>query len=231
MRFIHHKTPLLKKAVLFGKKSGVETRTALRIAHRVYDGILRAAEDEKASLILIGWKGHTTTRDRIFGEVTDKVVRHAPCDLIAIKLTGDKQIRKILLPTAGGPHANLAAEYVALIQKELDAQVTCTYVLKTEHTQRDREIALEWIDKTIKNSGLEGHVERLIVEADNLTSGLVKAAADYDLLAIGASKEGLFSSVLFGEIPEMVARHSRQPVMIVKRYEGIVKSVVKKVFG
>ena len=64
-----------------------------------------------------------------------------------------------------------------------------------------------------------------------LCKGLVKAAADYDLLVIGASKEGVFSSVLFGEIPEKVARYSKTPVMIVKRFEGEVKSLVTKIMG
>ena len=58
-----------------------------------------------------------------------------------------------------------------------------------------------------------------------------KAAADYDLIVLGASREGVFSSVLFGEIPEKIARYSQTPVMIVKRYEGPVKSIVKKVLG
>ena len=58
-----------------------------------------------------------------------------------------------------------------------------------------------------------------------------KAAADYDLIVLGASREGVFSSVLFGEIPEKIARYSQTPVMIVKRYEGPVKSIVKRVLG
>ncbi len=57
------------------------------------------------------------------------------------------------------------------------------------------------------------------------------AAGDYDLIVLGVSEEGLFSNVLFGEIAERVARFSRAPVMIVKRYEGKVKSIVKKVLG
>ncbi|NIM20245.1 MAG: amino acid permease [Candidatus Latescibacteria bacterium] len=231
MRFIHHKAPLLKQAVQYGKKVDVPTRTALRIAHRVSDGILTAAVEHKASLVLMGWKGYTTNRDRIFGEVADRVVRQAPCDLITVKLMGEWPIKKILLPTSGGPHALLATEFVALFQREFDADVACCYVVKKEHTERDAEIGLEWIDKTIHRSGLEGKVDKRIIEANNVAAGLIRAAADYDLLVLGASKEGLFSSVLFGEIPEKVARFSKCPVMIVRRYEGIVKSVVKKVLG
>ena len=96
---------------------------------------------------------------------------------------------------------------------------------------KDRQEGLEWIDQTIMDSGLRGNVEKRIIEANNIAAGLVRAAADYDLLVLGASKEGIFSSVLFGEIPEKVARYSTQPVMIVRRYEGLVKSLVRRVMG
>ena len=64
-----------------------------------------------------------------------------------------------------------------------------------------------------------------------VVTALNRAAADYDLIVPGASKVGVFSNVLFGETPEKVARYSHTPVMIVKRYEGPVKSLVKKVMG
>ncbi|UCG51188.1 MAG: amino acid permease [Candidatus Latescibacterota bacterium] len=231
MRFVHHKTPLLKEAIQYGHEEGVDTRSALRIAHRVYDGILKAAEEERASLILMGWKGYTTTGDRIMGEVTDKVVRHAPCDLITVKLRGDLPLDRILIPTAGGPHASLAAQYVSMYQKAYEANVSCCYVVREDASTRDREIAMEWIEKTIHLTGLAGSVERRLVEGRKIASALAKAAEGYDMIVLGASKEGVFSSVLFGEIPEKVARYSRTPVMIVKRYEGVVKTVVKKVMG
>jgi len=231
MRFIHHKQPLLKQAMSYGQKHGVHVRSALRVAHRVQDGIIRAADREEASLVLMGWKGWTSTRDRILGEVTDHVVHHAPCDLITIKLTGEQPFERILMPTAGGPHATLAAEYVGHLQHEYGSQVAVCNIVKPDVSDRDRAVALEWIDKTIARTELQGHVERLVVESDRIASGLVKAAADYDLLVVGASREGLFSSVVMGEIPERAARYSRKPVMIVKRYEGPLKSIVRKVIG
>ena len=117
MRFVHHKTPLLKKAIQYGKEQGMEIRSTIRIAHRIHDGIIRAAISEKVSLVLMGWKGYTSTRDRILGEVTDRVVRLVPCDLIFVKLRGDRPIGRILIPTAGGPHGTLTAEYVGIYRQ------------------------------------------------------------------------------------------------------------------
>jgi nucleotide-binding universal stress UspA family protein len=231
MRFVHHKTPLLKKAIEYGNAKGVETRSAIRIANQTWDGILQAAEVEKASLILMGWKGYTTTRDRIMGEVTDKVVRQTPCDLITVKLTGDRPIQRILITTAGGPHATLAAEYVGIYHQLEGLEVTCCYVVDPNADERDLKSARQWMHKTLRLTNLEGQVEMRLLEGKRIATTLVKAADDYDLVVLGASKEGVFSNVLFGEIPEKVARYAHTPVMIVQRYEGPVKSVVKRIMG
>jgi amino acid transporter/nucleotide-binding universal stress UspA family protein len=231
MRFVHHKTPLLKEAVQYGNSVQVPTRSAIRIAHRVYDGILRTAEEEKASLILMGWKGYTTTKDRIIGEVTDKVVHHAPCDLITVKLTGELSLDKILIPTAGGFHAQLAAKFVSIYQGEYRSDVTSCYVVPRGASQEQRDQAREWIEKTIQETELGSSAKRTLIEANKVASGLARTAGEYDLIVLGVSEEGLFSNVIFGEIAEKVARYSRSPVMIVKRYEGKVKSIVKKILG
>jgi len=231
MRFVHHKTPLLRKAIEYGKEQGVETRSAIRIANQIWDGIVQAAEVEKATLILMGWKGFTTTRDRIMGEVTDKVVRQAPCDLITVKLMGDRPIQRVLITTAGGPHATLAAEYVGIYHHSEGLEVTCCYVVEPSADERAREYARQWMQKTIRLTNLEGQVEMRLLEGKRVATTLVKAAADYDLVVLGASKEGVFSNALFGEIPEKVARYAHTPVMIVQRYEGPVKSLVKRVMG
>ncbi|MDO9109671.1 MAG: universal stress protein, partial [Desulfatirhabdiaceae bacterium] len=70
-----------------------------------------------------------------------------------------------------------------------------------------------------------------LLEGKKVATSLIRAAADYDLIALGVSREGVFSSVLFGEIPEKVARYSQTQVMIVQRYEGPVKTLVKRVMG
>ena len=94
-----------------------------------------------------------------------------------------------------------------------------------------REAARQWIEKTVRLTNLERKAEIRLLEGKKVATTLIRAATDYDLIALGASKEGLFSNVLFGEIPEKVARYSKTPVMIVRRYEGPVKSLVKKVLG
>jgi nucleotide-binding universal stress UspA family protein len=170
----------------------------------------------------------TFARDRIMGEVADKVVRHVPCDLITVKLMGDRPVRRILITTDGGPHSTLAAEYVGVYHDSEGYEVTCCYVVEPNAGKDDREKAGQWMQKTIRLTNLEGKADMRILEGKRVATTLIRAAVDYDLMVLGASKEGVFSNVLFGEIPEKVARYSHTPVMIVQRYEGPVKSLCKR---
>ncbi|NNG07380.1 MAG: universal stress protein, partial [Desulfobacteraceae bacterium] len=144
---------------------------------------------------------------------------------------GTRSINKILLPTAGGPHALLASEYVAILKKAYNTDVTFCNVAGSNPTERQKDLAIRWIDETIAKNALQGSARKLVIESDHIAKSLIKAGADYDLLVLGASREGLFSSVLLGEITEEAARNSEKPVMVVKRYEGVAKSIVKKVLG
>ena len=109
--------------------------------------------------------------------------------------------------------------------------MTCCYVGEPDAANENRETARQWIEKTIRLTNLERKARVRLLKGKRVATTLIRAGEDYDLIALGASKEGLFSNVLFGEIPEKVARYSRTPVMIVRRYEGPVKSLVKKVLG
>ena len=50
-------------------------------------------------------------------------------------------------------------------------------------------------------------------------------------MVLGAAREPWFKQVLLGEIPERVARYSSASVLVVKRYEGPVKTLLKRMMG
>ena len=87
------------------------------------------------------------------------------------------------------------------------------------------------IDETLTNLNSNFIYERKIIESKSIAGGIAKASRDFDLVVIGAAKEPFFRKMLFGEIPEKVARYSPSSVLMVKKYEGVVKSLLKRVFG
>ncbi len=231
IRFAHHKEALLSRAQRMASERGVTLETDLVVAHRASDGILAAVERHRAEALIIGWKGYTNSRDRIFGEIADRIIRHADCDLMVLKIGKKKSLDSCLLPTAGGPNAQLASTIVGAIAVDLDMEVSAGYVLPKGAGEEERTVGLQRMDAVLRDIAPDVRSSKRIIESASVAGGIARASRDYDLVVIGAAKEQMLKVMLFGEIPEKVARYSTSSVLVVKKYEGAVKSVVKRVFG
>ena len=231
LRFAHHREALLKKGREYAVSQGVNLDTELVVAHQAHDGILEGARRSGADLLVMGWKGYTDTRDRIFGEVADRVIRNAPCDLALLKVESSEVPKRCLLPTAGGAHASLGAEMLNVLAPAFGMTVTACMVVDPGASAADRSEAHHWIDKTLERIDPNLDVDRLLIESESIPGGIARASKDFDLVVLGAAREPIFRQVLFGEIPEKVARYSPASVLVVKRYEGHVRSMFKRMFG
>ena len=231
MRFTHHKESLLNQAKKFASDNGTNLETDLVIAHHISDGILAAANRHKADALVMGWKGFTDAKDRIFGEIADRIIRLAPCDLLLLKIGERRELRRCLLPTAGGPNANLASTILGAIAKDHKMSITAGYIVPENASQEQKEAGEKRIDETLQHIDKQIKYQKEIIESKSIAGGIASASRKYDLVVIGAAKEPFFRKMLFGEIPEKVARFSPTSVLVVKKYEGMVKSILKKVMG
>jgi amino acid transporter len=230
-RLAHHKEALLSQARKTAAEMNEELETDTVIAHHTADGILAATSQHKAGALIMGWKGYTNTRDRLFGEIVDRIIRQAECDLMIMKMGKSKELRNCLLPTAGGPNARLAASVLNAMAKDETISITAGHVVAKGATAERRKAGEESIDETLALLDSSINVRRLIIESSSIAGGIAKTSLDYDLVVIGATREPFFRKILFGEIPEKVARYSPTSVMVVKMYEGTIKSIFKKLFG
>jgi nucleotide-binding universal stress UspA family protein len=110
-------------------------------------------------------------------------------------------------------------------------EVTTGYVVPPDADEEQRHNARSWIDKTLTHMRGEVPVEKRLIESSSVAGGLARASRDFDLVVIGAAKEPLFRKILIGEIPQKVARYSPASVLVVKRYEGPVKTLFKRILG
>jgi len=206
----------------------VPCTTLVRVGHNTARAILETARERSAGLILLGWKGYSSTGQRIMGNVTDDVVTLARTDLMLVKLSGnlDKPFTRLLLPSAGGEHARQAMLYAAdLVRGVEGAQLTLCSIVPPDQPQERvtaEEQRLEAAAAEIE--GLE--IATQVVRHTSIPVGIIKAAAEFDALVVGATRESFTNQVLFGSIPEAIARHSSVPVFVVKRH-----SAVKALFG
>ncbi|MGA0199200.1 MAG: cation:proton antiporter [Prochlorotrichaceae cyanobacterium] len=92
---------LLQSARQVGEELGTIVEPLLRIDDDVAHGITRAAREQNARLIIMGWS-QENLQARIFGSVTDSVLWSAHCPVAAMRLMDDPiNLHRILIPVAG----------------------------------------------------------------------------------------------------------------------------------
>jgi nucleotide-binding universal stress UspA family protein len=231
IRIAHHREALLNQAKKHAAERGIALDTNTVIAHHAADGVLTAISDQKAKMLVMGWKGYTNARDRLFGEIADRIIRLAACDLALIKLGKKREWETCLFPTSGGPNARLAATLLSAIARDLKMTVTAGYVVTRDAEPELRSTMDEYLENTLELLDESVPRKKTVIESRSIAGGIARTGRDYDLVVIGAAKEPFFRKMLFGEIPEKVARYAPTSIMVVKKYEGPVKSLLKRLFG
>jgi Kef-type K+ transport system membrane component KefB len=77
---------MLGNASDYAISAGVKLNTLKRIDVNIANGINRAALEEHADLLIIGWNGKITTQERIFGSVLDQLLEQSSQSVLVCKL-------------------------------------------------------------------------------------------------------------------------------------------------
>lgn len=221
---IDRERQLLEKARARAREHDVPASAVVRIGRSVARGVLEAAQSHACNLVVLGWKGRTSTARRVLGDVTDDIVRHAQSDVMLVKLVGPGLPRRVLLPSAGGVHAQRAAEYAASIVRISGGSVTlCSVVAPDAPASRvaEQEQRLAAARDRIRDkSGLQD-VGTEIIRNESISAGIIDAAADYDGVVLGATGDSLTRQVLFGTVAEDIAKQLDRTVIVVKRHQPV----------
>ncbi|NOR90091.1 MAG: amino acid permease, partial [Anaerolineales bacterium] len=169
-RIAEERNTLFKWSTRESARNSVPTYPITRLASSVAQGIKDTAVEENCSLILMSWPMETPEEGMRTGRILDPVVNSAPCDVAVIayhperlsslqveegQVDGDIesppfQIKRILTPTAGGPHAPLAMQLALLLAREFDATTQTVYVTRPDATESELEEGRQRIKSTIE---------------------------------------------------------------------------------
>lgn len=75
---------VMSRAVAQAQASGVKLMPHVVVGHPV-SSIAEFVEREGFGLLVIGYMGHTALYNRIIGSTTDRLVEHAPCNVLVVK--------------------------------------------------------------------------------------------------------------------------------------------------
>jgi len=219
---------LLERAMTQANEEGFAIQPMTRVARNVAQGILDTAHEEDVKLIVLGWRGDTRSVSASMGPVIDAVIRDAPCDVTVVKGHEWAQVDKILIPTAGGPNAALAARLAMLLSESYGSQVTALYVQSGQARSEQMDENRRRIAQTLADLEFSRPPEQKVIIADGVIDGIVKEATEYDLVLLGASEENPFDQFVFGNIPQQIAARVPKTVIMVREYSGLTEFWIRK---
>ncbi|WP_042490591.1 chloride channel protein [Anabaena sp. PCC 7108] len=213
---------LLKHAENLAKKWDIPIHTQIRVAHDVAQAVLETIKERHIDLIFMGWKGNTSTPGRIFGTVVDTIIRQAACDVVLVKLGNLADVNHFnrwLVPMAGGPNAPIAIKLLpALVTLGNNPEIRLTQVFKPSELKPDMRVLEESTRQLMRHRNLHSTVVAAPIQADSVAEGLINLVKTegYDVVVLGASREGLLQQAIQGNIPETIASGVDITVVLVR---------------
>ncbi|MFC4987993.1 universal stress protein [Saliphagus infecundisoli] len=204
-------------------EAGVPATGRLRFGRDVAGGVVSVAEREEVEAILVGWRGRPRRREIVLGSYIDEILSEALCDVLVKRIDrASDAVESILVPVAGGPHTEYAAEVAGSIAREHGARVELVTVVGDEDEERMAE-ARELLTQTSAALGAVESVEETVLVGD-VVPEIVERGRErgHDVTVLGATRGGFLRRVLVGDVPEAIARESEGAVIMARRGRRVV---------
>ncbi len=206
---ITQQTQLLAAAEQLAHATVAKVETIGRVDDSIDKGIIRAAAERHASIIICGWKGYSTYRENFLGGVLDKVVRLATVPVLIARFPAPlKNTQRVVLAVSEAEttrqefkHAIALAQ---LLAAELKSELQIVQVMAGGTTSRYRNLDLATDLKLERLSG-----KSVVAASDRIEPG--------DLLVITASSRRIGQPVI-GRAPELLARRQPEISMVIIHY-------------
>jgi nucleotide-binding universal stress UspA family protein len=202
------------------------------------DSILSFAQAQKTDVIVMGTHGRRGFDRLMLGSVTDRVMRRAPCPVLAIckpphdSLAGDTatsnergyvhQLSRILFCADFSENSEQALKYAISATAEYDAELTLLHVLEEVPSPAKAEEAMaaagERLDKLIPREGRKTLKVKTAVRIGEPYWQIIQLAleAQIDLVTMGVRGRGALDLAVFGSTTYRVMQLGSCPVLAVR---------------
>ncbi|HEU0035604.1 MAG TPA: universal stress protein [Kofleriaceae bacterium] len=192
-----------------------------------------AASDGAFDLIVIGTHGRTGLARILLGSVAEKVVRHAPCPVLAVRLDSQpRELRHILCPTDFSESSHHAVRLAGELAQSTGASITLLHVLELpvaysgephppelyrEIDVRSTELLQKWAAALRRESGAQVTTKVRLGWPGAETLAMLDEDSSYDLVVMGSHGRTGIKRALLGSVAEKTVRHARCPVLVARR--------------
>lgn len=183
---IHRSETLLEKAVSFASNLDVSVKPLLRIDDSVAQGIARSSQEQKASLIIMGWGQRAGFRTRLFGNLIDSVFAMASCPIAVTRLLiSPQKIQRILVPIENFSQRTIRRVYFSQILADANqAQITLLTANKRRLSPEADKAVRTKLRSLLSPSAPQIEAETQIVTSDSWVNAVLRESSKFDLVIL-----------------------------------------------
>lgn len=194
----------------FTHSDPVSIRTGVRVDHDVTHAVATAVREEDADVVVLGWQEELSSSERLFGPPIDTLLRHPPCDIVVVKLRGEVNWRRVLLPVRGGPHTPMACDTAMALAEWHDAAITVLYA--TDPRQPDNQAVRE----SLQSLRSMPRVQRWLERAISPEQAILSEAPDHQLIVLGVTGRRGDPEAPVGPLADRILRYANETVVLVR---------------
>ena len=203
------------------------------------EGILGAARQFSADVIVLGWRGHGAFRRLLMGSVSRRVVEGSPGSVLVVRRRS-REIRRVVIGVDGSQNARRAVDFVARLDRGDLKQVTVVRVIEpiavqtagllpssvrtalrhsvaVSNRQLTRRARREVDSAAARLKRAGWHVQAEVRSGAPLAELLrVVEEKKSDVLIVGARAASGVKRALLGSVAAGALNRSRVPVLVVR---------------
>ncbi|MFC2157448.1 amino acid permease [Acidobacteriota bacterium] len=231
-KYLEGARDLLEKAICTAEEQGVPTFSLVKVSHNIPKAIIETCEERKIDLMVLGWEGDISARNRVFGTIMDETILNSTTDIAIVckPPSKEKRAERILIPVSNINFALLSLKLAEALAPTPDTPIV---LFHATHSEDVEEIKLKYLEdlKKKKEEIDPGRYEVIVKTTQNYSDAIIEEISLDDLIIMGAPEEGLVRRAIVGDLPAYIAREMDTPLILTKKYTGHVKSWFQKFFG
>jgi amino acid transporter len=209
---------LLYKAEDLADAENIQSKSIIKVSHRISQGIVDTAIEENCNFILTGRDKKSTFLDRVFSSLIDTVLRKSPSEVAVLHGIFKKdKIKNIVIPFGEDIHTRLASEIAPAMLEYFKAKLHFVIVLNPKMTNQQREAKLTDIKALITENNLDAKIDSIVEE--DVLRGILKKTRTADLIVMGGRSGDFLELLLAKSLVQEITENVKCPVLWVKEYE------------
>ena len=215
-RYLEASDSLREQAISMVRTEGVAVEYIVRVARRVAPAIIDTAHEQRADLVVIGWQGVRDMQGRtVFGSNIDQVLGEINCDVMMLQPGNTGEVKRVLMPIADPRQVGYSLQLIQLFASTPDMVLDLMHIFSAETPAAEQERFTRTLQRQIEAMKVEDRQVNLITDvSSDRIDAIVRAARDYDYVALGETRDTRVKQRLFGNTSMRIAERTQAPVVL-----------------